>query len=85
MTLDAAGNIYATAGTGEKAGVYVFSATGEHLAMIPTPGDPTNCTFGFPVGEKQSYLYITASTGAKFGLFRILLPVKGYYVVPRAG
>lgn len=92
MTLDAAGNIYATAGTGAKAGVYVFSGKGEHLAMIPTPGDPTNCTFGFPIGEKQSYLYITASTGAKkdgkdpkFGLFRIRLPVIGYHVVPRAG
>lgn len=91
MTLDAAGNIYATAGTGEKAGVYVFSSTGEHLAFIPTPGDPTNCTFGFEQSPKLSYLYITASTGPKaagkdpkFGLFRILLPVKGYYLVKAA-
>lgn len=90
MTLDSSGNIYATAGTGEKAGVYVFSATGEHLAFIATPGDPTNCTFGFPHGDKQSFLYITASTGPKvdgkdpkFGLFRISLPVKGYYLVPQ--
>jgi gluconolactonase len=91
MTLDAAGNIYATAGTGEKAGVCVFSPTGEHLAFIPTPGDPTNCTFGFEVAPKQSYLYITASTGPKkngvdpkFGLFRIKLPVRGYSLVKPA-
>ncbi len=91
MTLDSAGNIYATAGTGEKAGVYVFSPTGEHLAMIPTPGDPTNCAFGFEKSPKLSYLYVTASTGPKkngvdpkFGLFRILLPVKGYYLVTPA-
>lgn len=87
MTLDSKGNIYATAGTGEKAGVYLFSPTGEHLAMIPTPGDPTNCCFGMPQGNR-SYLYVTASTGPKkdgqdpkFGLFRILLPATGYYVV----
>lgn len=95
MTLDSQGNIYATAGTGEKAGIYIFSKTGEHLAFIPTPGDPTNCTFGFglapetnPPSRPQSYLYITASTGPKkdgkdpkFGLFRIKLPVKGHYSV----
>jgi gluconolactonase len=90
MTLDADGNIYATAGTGEKAGIYVFSAQGEHLAFIPTPGDPTNCTFGFEESAKRSYLYITAATGMKkngkeFGLFRILLPVTGYYLVKPAG
>jgi gluconolactonase len=88
MTLDASGNIYATAGTGEKAGIYVFSPKGEHLAFIATPGDPTNCTFGLEVAPKRSFLYITASTGPKkdgkdpkFGLFRIELPVKGYYLV----
>jgi gluconolactonase len=96
MTLDASGNIYATAGTGEKAGIYVFSAKGEHLAFIATPGDPTNCTFGFPDDANRSYLYITAATGPnkdgpnnskidpKFGLFRILLSVKGYSLVTPA-
>jgi gluconolactonase len=91
MTLDSKGNIYATAGTGEKAGVYLFSSTGEHLAFIATPGDPTNCCFGFPQRTGQSYLYVTASTGPKkdgvdpkFGLFRILLPAKGYHVVKPA-
>ncbi|WP_425614129.1 SMP-30/gluconolactonase/LRE family protein [Anatilimnocola sp. NA78] len=84
MTLDTAGNIYATAGTGDKAGIYVFSAQGEHLAFIATPGDPTNCTFGANQAN-GSYLYITAATSGKkedgsspkFGLFRILLPAKG--------
>jgi gluconolactonase len=91
MALDAAGNIYATAGTGEQAGIYVFSPSGEHLAFIPTPGDPTNCTFGFPVEGKESYLYITGAIGPqkngqypKFGLFRIRLPVTGHYLTPPA-
>ncbi|WP_254509423.1 SMP-30/gluconolactonase/LRE family protein [Anatilimnocola floriformis] len=91
MTLDANGNIYATAGTGEKAGVYVFSSKGEHLAFIPTPGDPTNCEFGFDISPRISYLYITAATGPKkdgvdpkFGLFRIKLPVTGHYAVKPA-
>src|SRR4029079_6881025 len=32
MALDTAGNIYATAGAGEKAGVYVFDPSGKPLA-----------------------------------------------------
>lgn len=84
MTLDTAGNIYATAGTGDKAGVYVFSPSGKELAMIPTPGDPTNCVFGG--GEDSGTLYITAATGGsglgpKYGLFRIKLNAKGFHVV----
>jgi gluconolactonase len=84
MTLDTAGNIYATAGTGEKAGVYVFSPSGKQMAMIPTPGDPTNCLFGG--GDDSGTLYITAATkggglGPKYGLFRIELKAKGYHVV----
>jgi gluconolactonase len=87
MTLDSAGNIYATAGTGEYAGIYVFSSAGEQLAWLSTPGDPTNCTFGVNQAE-GSYLYITAATGPKqlgkslkYGLSRILLPVQGHHVV----
>lgn len=87
MALDAQGNIYATAGTGAKGGIYIFSPTGEHLAWIPTPGDPTNCTFGANQQE-GAYLYITAATAPKhadrdpkFGLFRILLPTQGQQVV----
>ena len=84
MTLDVAGNIYATAGTGDKAGVYVFSPSGKQLAMIPTPGDPTNCVFGGD--DDVGTLYVTAATkgsglGPKYGLFRIKLKAKGFHVV----
>ncbi|MGI8981499.1 MAG: SMP-30/gluconolactonase/LRE family protein [Pirellulaceae bacterium] len=85
MTLDTAGNIYATAGTGDKAGIYVFSSSGKQLAMIPTPGDPTNCVFGG--GDDSGTLYITsaaargAEIGPKYGLFRIKLKAKGFHVV----
>lgn len=85
MTLDTGGNIYATAGTGDKAGIYVFSPQGKQLAMIPTPGDPTNCVFGG--GDDGHSLYITsaaargAGIGPKYGLFRIKLTTKGYHVV----
>ncbi len=88
MTLDTEGNIYATAGTGDKAGVYVFSPGGRQLAMIPTPGDPTNCVFGG--GEDSGTLYITSATargseiGPKYGLFRIKLKAKGFHVVKLA-
>ncbi len=83
MTLDRDGNIYATAGTGDKAGIYVFAADGKHLAFIPTPGDPTNCCFGG--GDDNATLYITAANakeaGTKYGLFRIKLNAKGFHVV----
>jgi gluconolactonase len=83
MTLDREGNIFATAGTGDKAGIYVFAADGKHLAFIPTPGDPTNCCFGG--GADNSTLYITSANSAdaatKYGLFRIKLNAKGYHVV----
>jgi gluconolactonase len=86
MTLDTAGNIHATAGTGQLAGIYVFGSDGKHLAFLATPGDPTNCVFGG--GPDGGTLYITAATGpAKdgkqphFGLFRIKTNQRGYHVV----
>ncbi|MDX1944972.1 MAG: SMP-30/gluconolactonase/LRE family protein [Pirellulaceae bacterium] len=83
MTLDTAGNIYATAGTGPKAGIYVFSPSGKHLAFFATPGDPTNCVFGG--GDDASTLYITSANShdsdTKYGLFRIRLSAKGFHVV----
>jgi gluconolactonase len=83
MTLDASGNLYATAGSGENAGVYVFSPEGKLLAQIPTPGDPTNCTFAR--GKAANMLYITAegpppkSADAKrrYALYRIRLKTNG--------
>jgi gluconolactonase len=83
MTLDTEGNIYATAGTGGKAGIHVFAPDGKQLALIPTPGDPTNCEFGG--GSEAGTLYVTAANskqpGTKYGLFRIKLNAKGHHVV----
>ena len=58
MALSPNGDIYATAGSGKHAGIYVFSHEGDLLSFIPIPGDPTNCTFGR--GKKQWTLYVTA-------------------------
>jgi len=83
MTLDASGNIYAAAGAGDKAGVYVFDPAGKLLAMIPAPGDPTNCVFGG--GSDGSSLYVTCANsramGTKYGLYRIRLLARGHHVV----
>lgn len=83
MTLDQEGNIFATAGTGDKAGIYVFTAAGKHLAFIPTPGDPTNCCFGG--GADSGTLYITCANskemGTTFGFYRIKVNAKGFAVV----
>ena len=67
MCIDAEDNIYVTAGadrpytnqtTDNKAGVYVFSKTGEFLGLIPVPEDMvTNCCFG---GPDLKTLYVTA-------------------------
>ena len=67
MALGRDGLIYATAGTGDKAGIYLFSLSGEQKGFLPTPGDPTNCCFG----ADGTTLYITAGAGSKFGLYRI--------------
>lgn len=83
MTLDAQGNIYATAGSGDEAGVYVFDPEGRHLAFLPAPGTPTNCIFG--TGDESTTLYLTAgipeagATGreTRFGLYRMQLRKPG--------
>ncbi len=85
MTLDKAGNLYATAGTGDKAGIYVFAPDGKNLAFLPTPGDPTNCCFGS--GDDAGVLYVTCANaktaGTKYGLYKIKLHATGYAVVNR--
>jgi arylsulfatase A len=75
MAMDHCGNIYATAGRAENAGVYVFSPRMKLLAIIRVPDVPTNCSFA-----GRGLLYITAQATpktddrpAKFGLFRIAL------------
>lgn len=87
MTLDAEGNIYATAGQGAEAGVYVFDPTGKPLAFIATPGGPTNCVFG--IGPEAKVLYVTAPVAGgtdpdepKYGLYRITLKQPGYHLFP---
>lgn len=73
MCVDVQGNVYATAGTRDKAGVYVFNPQGKLLTVIPTPEDPSNCVFGDP--DRKS-LYITAGKS----LYRIKLSVPGFAV-----
>ena len=75
MTLDREGRIWATAGTRDKAGIYVFQpdarrAAARLLALLPTAEDPTNCTFG---GAGGDVLYVT-TTGS---LYRIRTRTRG--------
>jgi len=86
MTFDMEGNIYACAGVGEDAGIYVFSQNGEHLALISNMECPTNCTFGGP--SDPSTLYYTAQLAnpkneePSFGLFSISMKKNGYTIYP---
>lgn len=82
LKIDAAGTIFATAGTGDLAGVWVFSAAGTLLGRIPTPGDPTNCCFGR--GAEANVLYVTTALmrdppadADGYGLMRITLTTHG--------
>lgn len=75
MALDDKGRLWATAGTKEKAGIYVFEidarrATAKVATVIPTPEDPTNVTFG---GKRRDILYITTTAS----VFKIQTAVKG--------
>jgi gluconolactonase len=75
MVLDEKGRIWATAGTKEKAGIYVFEpdASRRQVRLVKTlltPEDPTNVTFG---GKDRDILYITTTAS----LFRIKTAVKG--------
>lgn len=81
MAMDAAGNLWAAGGSGDRAGVYVFGPAGEPLAFIKTPGDPTNCAFGGP--SEPTALYVTSQgpeepgKPRRYGLFRIRIAMKG--------
>jgi gluconolactonase len=67
MTLDADGNIVATAGwrqSGPGPLIYVFAPDGRVLETHPVPEDrPTNCTFG---DEDLQTLYVTTIEGWLF-------------------
>ena len=86
MAFDEDGNIYATAGLGAYAGIYVFSPEGEQLAFIDVPENPTNCTFGGP--SEPNTLYFTAQviTGntkpMTMGLYRTKVKKKGHRLYP---
>jgi len=77
MRCDTAGNIWATAGTGDKTGVYVFSPQGEQLGFLQTPETATNCTFG---GKDLKTLYITAGTS----LYKVRVNAVGFLPFPQA-
>ena len=67
MTLDAEGNIVATAGwevSGAGPMIYVFSPAGRVLETHPVPAiRPTNCCFG---GPDMSTLFVTTTEGHFF-------------------
>jgi gluconolactonase len=82
MSMDTDGNLYATAGTKEAAGVYIFDPAGKLLDLIRMPGDPTNCVFGGP--SEPTSLYITAqSPNKRWSLYRIKLARPGFRLFPR--
>jgi gluconolactonase len=75
MTLDTGGHIWATAGTKDKAGIYVFMPDAKRdaarlVTFIAMDEDPTNCTFG---GPGQDVLYVTTTAS----LYRIRTTVRG--------
>jgi sugar lactone lactonase YvrE len=57
MTLDAAGRLFVTV----PGAIAVFDPSGEQLARLALPENPTNCCFGR--GDDRATLYITARTG----------------------
>ena len=75
MVLDVAGNIYLTAGSGDRAGIYIFAPDGTQLGFIATGEIPGNCTFG---GPDLCTLYIAASSS----LYGIHLAIPGYLAYP---
>jgi gluconolactonase len=77
MTVTTDGRIVAAAGSGDKAGAYVFSPEGKLLEVIPTPEDPANVEFG---GDDGKTLYICAGRS----LYRIGTTMTGFRLWPPA-
>jgi gluconolactonase len=75
MTVTTDGRIVAAAGSGGKAGVYVFSPEGKIQAIIPVPEDPANVEFG---GDDRKTLYICAGKS----LYRIKTTMTGFHLWP---
>lgn len=66
MTLDEKGNIYLTTG----AGVLIFNAKGQKIAVIKLPHQPTNLCFS---GKDKNILFITA----RKAIYTLPIAVKG--------
>ena len=75
MTVSTDGRVVATAGTGDKAGVYVYKPDGTPVGFIPTPESPSNVEFG---GPKRSTLFITAGVS----LYRVETTMTGHHLWP---
>jgi gluconolactonase len=76
MVVDTDGNLYATAESGDRSGVYVFSPAGVPLGFLPTPETATNCTFG---GKDLKTLYVTAGTS----VYKVRLNAAGLPAWPK--
>jgi gluconolactonase len=76
MVVDTQGNVWATAESGDRTGVYVISPEGKVLGFIRTPETATNCTFG---DKDLKTLYITAGTS----LYRVRVNAVGYLAYPK--
>jgi dipeptidyl aminopeptidase/acylaminoacyl peptidase/sugar lactone lactonase YvrE len=75
MVVDTEGNIYGTAESGERTGVYIFSPEGKQLGFIRTPETATNCVFG---DRDLKTLYITAGGS----VYKVRLNATGYPPYP---
>lgn len=71
MSVDEKGRLFATAGTDDESGVYIFSPAGKQLGFIHTPEKATNCVFA---GPDRNILYITAGKS----LYRIKVNARGF-------
>ncbi|MFM2066058.1 MAG: Gluconolactonase [Pseudomonadota bacterium] len=79
MAVDVEGHLYTArvSAVPQDRGVAVFSPTGQELAFVPTPDNPTNLTFGR--GEERRTLYVTA----RAHLYRIKVLKDGFHPFDR--
>lgn len=75
LTVAADGRIVATAGSGAKGGVYVFTPDGRPAGFIAVPEAPANVEFG---GPDRKTLYIAAGKS----LYRVETTMTGHHLWP---
>ncbi len=75
LTVALDGRIVATAGSGPKAGIYVYRPDGTPSGFLAVPESPSNVEFA---GPGRSTLYITAGTG----LYRVETTLVGHHLWP---